>query len=305
MPLRFKLRQLEYFVAVADAGTIVAASERINVAPPTISTALSQLEQEFGLSLFVRHHAHGLSLTPGGRRFLVAARATLESAANLHDVAGDIMEQVRGPVSVGCLVTVAPFLMAALRRQFQDAHPDVFFYQRETDQSSLIHMLRRADIDIAITYDMDIPQDITFEPLATLSPYALVAGDHPLAEKKSVTLKKLAKLPMILLDLPHSREYFLSLFEAADLRPQIGDRTPHLPMVQSLAANGLGYGLLNIPNLGPASPDGRPLRMIPIRESVRPLQLGLASMQPDRKTRTISSFEEHCREVVPAALRSG
>ena len=68
MALRFTLRQLEYFIAVGDAGSITQAAAKVNVSPPSISTAISQLEDEFGLSLFVRKHAHGLSLTPAERR---------------------------------------------------------------------------------------------------------------------------------------------------------------------------------------------------------------------------------------------
>ncbi|KAG1702712.1 Carnitine monooxygenase oxygenase subunit [Nymphon striatum] len=62
------LSQLEYLVAVGESGTIALASERVNVSSPSISAAISQLEAEFGIQIFVRHHAQGLSLTPGGRR---------------------------------------------------------------------------------------------------------------------------------------------------------------------------------------------------------------------------------------------
>ena len=75
MAIRFTLRQLEYFVAVGEAGSIAAASERINISPPSISAAVAQLEAEFGIELFVRQHAQGLSLTPGGRRFFNTGKA--------------------------------------------------------------------------------------------------------------------------------------------------------------------------------------------------------------------------------------
>lgn len=68
-PLRFILRQLEYFVAVGEAGSIAKAAEQVNVSPPSISASIVQLEAEFGIQLFVRKHSQGLSLTPGGRFF--------------------------------------------------------------------------------------------------------------------------------------------------------------------------------------------------------------------------------------------
>ncbi|RUU06854.1 LysR family transcriptional regulator, partial [Mesorhizobium sp. M6A.T.Ca.TU.002.02.2.1] len=61
MPLRFTLRQLEYFVAVGEAGSIAKAAEQVNVSPPSISASIAQLETEFGVQLFVRKHSHGLS----------------------------------------------------------------------------------------------------------------------------------------------------------------------------------------------------------------------------------------------------
>ncbi len=305
MPIRFTFRQLEYFVAVGAYGSIAAASERINVSPPSISTAISQLEAEFGVELFVRQHAQGLSLTPGGRRFYAAAKSLLESAGALHDVANDISEQVRGPITVGCLVTLAPFVLPELRRGFQEGNPEADFRQEEAHQAELILMLRRADIDIAITYDLEMPQDVGFEPLLDLPPHALFSPDHPMAKKESVTLKTLSKLPMILLDLPLSREYFLSLFQVEGLRPLIAERTQHLPMLRSLVANGFGYGLLNVPSMNSQAPDGKAISYVRVAGDLRPMRLGLMTMRADRKSRILTAFEEHCRARVAPGKAPG
>lgn len=305
MALRFTLRQLEYFVTVGDAGSIAEASDRISVSSPSISTAISQLEAAFGVELFVRQHAQGLSLTPGGRRFYTTAKALLENARALHDVANDISEQVRGPISVGCLVTLASFVLPELRREFETIHPEVEFRQEEAHQADLIRMLRRAEIDAGITYDLDVPQDIGFEPLIALPPHALFHPGHPLAKRKSVALDDLAKEPLILLDLPLSHEYFLSLFQAAGLRATIAERTPHLPMVRSMVANGFGYGLLNVPSMNIHAPDGKPLSYVPIEGDHRSMNLGLVTMRTDRKSRILSAFEEHCRSRVTAESAPG
>lgn len=295
MALRFTLRQLEYFVAVGEAGSIAAAAQRINVSSPSISTAISQLEEAFGVALFVRQHAHGLSLTPGGRRFFAAARDVLDRAGALHDVANDISQQVRGPIAVGALVTVASFVLPQLRRGFELAHPEITFRQSEAHQEDLIAMLRRAEVDIALTYDLDIPQDIAFEPLLELPPHAVFAPDHRLAARGAVRLEELAGEPLVLLDLPLSREYFLSLFDAAGLRPLVAERTPHLAMLRSMVANGFGYGLLNLAGPNAFAADGKPLRHVRIKGAQRPLKLGLATMRSERKARVLGAFEEHCR----------
>jgi len=110
-----------------------------------------------------------------------------------------------------------------------------------------------------------------------------------------VTLDDLVEEPLVLLDLPISREYFLSLFEAAGLRPFVAERTPDLPMVRSMVANGFGYGLMNAPNMDRHAPDGKPLRYVPIEGNHRPLELGLITMRSERESRILTAFEEHCR----------
>ena len=157
MPLRFTLRQLEYLVAVGEAGSITLAAARVNVSSPSISAAIAQLEREFGLQLFVRRHAHGLSLTQGGRQFVAEARAVLAAAGRLNELANDITGQVRGPLSVGCLLTFAQMVLPQLRRSFCTSHPDVTVQQYEHDQAGIFEGLRRATLDIALTYDLKSP----------------------------------------------------------------------------------------------------------------------------------------------------
>lgn len=304
MPLRFTLRQLEYFAAVGEAGSIAAAAERISVSASSISAAISQLEEEFGIQLFVRQHAQGLSLTPGGQRFFRAVKALLEEADSLHEIASDIAEQVRGPITIGCLVTLAPFVLPALRKRFEETYPTVSVRQVEAHQLDLFGLLRRAEIDVALTYDLDIPQDIAFTPLAEWPPHALFAAGHPLAKRKSVALESLAQEPLILLDLPLSRDYFMSLFQQRGLRPSIMERVGHLPMVQTMVANGFGYSLLNVPPMSDRAPDGKPLVYVPVEGAPGPLKLGLIAMQGERRARVVTAFEEQARDSL-ATERTG
>ena len=74
----FSLRQLGYFVAAAESGSLAAAARRLNVAQPSISSAIRALEARFGLQLLVRHHASGVTLTPAGQRLLRQAGDLLQ-----------------------------------------------------------------------------------------------------------------------------------------------------------------------------------------------------------------------------------
>ena len=99
--LRNTFWQLEYVVPVGASGSIARVSERIKVSSPSISSAISKLEQEFGLPLFVRLHAQGLSLTQAGRQLPDQARLVLCEAGALTDIAGDLAGTVRGPLAAG------------------------------------------------------------------------------------------------------------------------------------------------------------------------------------------------------------
>jgi len=300
MALGFTLRQLEYLVAVGEAGTIAAASERVNVSSPSISAAIAQLEAVFGVQLFVRQHAHGLTLTSGGQRIFNEAKRILDSAASLNDLASDITLKPRGPIAIGCLITVAPLLSASIRRSFEAEYPDASVTLRAADQVDLMRMLGRAEIDLAITYDLGSPKDIAFEGLIGLPPYVMVAATHPLAGAGSVMLEDLVDEPMVLLDLPLSREYFLSMFHSRGLSPNITERSSELSVVRSLVANGFGYGLVNIRAKTDLAPDGQKLAFLTLSGDHRPVVLGLAAKRSEHKPRIVRAFEEHMRARVIA-----
>ena len=296
--LRLTFRQLEYLVAVGEAGSIALAAKRVNVSSPSISASIAQLEQEFGIELFVRRHSHGLSLTTGGRRFFDHAKRILEDAESLHELATDIAEKVRGPLGVGCLLTFAQFVLPELRREFETLYPEVLVRQTEANQEQLINRLLRAEIDVALTYDLGLGEEIGFEPLVTLPPYVMLPAGHKLASQAVLTPAQLIDEKMVLLDLPFSRDYFLSLFREAGLRPKIGERTADMAVMRSMVANGFGYALANVRPKSGISPDGKPLCFVPLDGDQRPMIMGLATPAAGRKTRTVQAFVDHCKTLI-------
>ena len=303
MALRFTLRQLEYLLAVAEAGSVAAAAERVKVSAPSISVAIAQLEAQLGLALFLRRPAQGMALTQAGRQVVEQARRVLAEAERLGALPGLIGGTVRGPLTVGCLLTFAQILLPQVRRGFVDAHPEVEFAQVVGDQSEMIEGLRQARLDVALTYDLSLPPDLDFLPLVALPPCAILPADHPLAARAAVTVADLAPLPMVLLDLPLSADYFLSAFAAAGLRPRIVERTRDIGVMRSLVANGFGYTIGNIRPHDDVAPDGRPLAFVPLADGLAPMRLGLALAEGSGAVLTIRAFTAHCRAAVtPAAM---
>lgn len=298
MVLRFTLRQLEYLVAVGEYGSVTEAAERVNVSAPSVSAAISQLEREFGITLFVRRHAHGLSLTQAGSSFVSQARHILAEAGKLNALSNELTGQVRGPLHVACLVTFAQAVIPSLRRAFFDAYPDVDFFQYERDHAAILEGLRMARFDIALSYDLEIPADMEFHELAVLPPYAVLHEDHPLANRRDVTVHDLAPHPMILLDLPHSSAYFLSLFRDAGLTPHIAERTRDMSVMRAMVANRFGYSIANIRPVSSYALDGGRLAFVSLAGNLRPMRMGIISMRGASPALTVRRFIDFCGERI-------
>ena len=151
---------------------------------------------------------------------------------------------------------------------------------------------------MALTYDLQIPKDIAYEPLAVLPLHVVVGEGHRLAGPRSDALEEVAPEPLILLDLPLSREYLLSLFFQEGLTPQIAARSRQHDVIRTMVANQYGYALFNARPRNEAALDGKPLKVVPLKGPYRPMALGLASLRQSGRPRALIEFEEHCRVAI-------
>jgi DNA-binding transcriptional LysR family regulator len=97
--------------------------------------------------------------------------------------------------------------------RFLETHGGISFRIREANQEDLLLDLRSGVLDLALTYDLDLDNNIRFLPLLNLPPYAILPKAHRFAGRKTVSLAELSHEPFVMLDMPHSREYFWSLFD--------------------------------------------------------------------------------------------
>lgn len=296
--MHFTLRQLRYFVATAETGSITLASRRVHISQASISAAIAQLESMFNVPLFLRHHASGLSLTPEGQSFLREARALLTHVHDLERAARGLSGQITGTIEVGCMTTLYPFVIPTLHKRFKEKYPHAELHAVAGNHAELIEKLRSGDIIAMLGYDMDLPNDIAFEPLSSLPPYVLVAADHPLAGKESVRLEEIVREPFLLLDLPSSRDYFTSVFSENGHSPARIDRFPSLDIIRSLVAHGEGFSLANTRPRNKAAYDGSPLAYLTISDPVPALTYGTAQIHNARTSPRTTAFVEFCRQLL-------
>lgn len=285
-------------MAAGEAGSIKVAAEKIAISQPSISSAITKLESELQLQLFVRHHAQGLTLTPSGQRILQETKVFLKQGEGLYAVASELNNEIRGKLSLGCMITLAPMLAPRLAHTFTSDNPGVTVETMEGGHQEMLRMLREVDIDVAITYDLPTQDDMSFEALAKLPPYVLVSPQHRLAKKRELSLKDLASEPMILLDLPYSAQYFNSLFESKNLIPHVHARSRNLEVVRATVANGYGYTIANVRPKNLTAMDGRKLKAIKLTGKHKPVKIGIMTLNQSRKPLTLTAFEAHCRRLI-------
>ena len=292
--LRFTLRQIEYAVAIWDHGSVAAASAHLGVAQPTLSAALAKLEEQAGLQLFIRHHAQGVSPSPSGLRFLAEARNLLTHAQDLQRDMLAAGTAVEGQLSLASFATIAPSFVPPLIRSFMGLHPKVTVRMAEGTQGELLEGLRNGQHDVALLYDVDMPEEVSVTPLASFAPHVLLPATHRLTRLKNVPLVALKDEPFVLLDIAPSRTYFTRILETAGITPKIAFSSPSLEVVRGLVGQGLGYSILVTRPFGDHSYAGEELAVRPIADDVERGVIALAALRQMRKTRLVSAFEAHC-----------
>jgi len=260
--------------------------------------AIAHLETELNVQLFVRHHAQGLSLTPSGKRLLRTAKDLLRDAYAIYDVANSANTMVAGPINVGCFRTLSPLILPDLWKGFAASYPEARMHVAEGSEAALIEGLRNAQIDIALTYAIHLTPDLEFLPLVELPTYVLLAADHPLAAEGAVRLEEIANLPFVLLDLPLSREYFLSLFERNGLAPHLVAETQSVDTLRSYVASGIGFSLMTARPRNTIASNGKPLAYVSLEGDHPTMTVGLASLKELRRARIVDVFVAHCQEFI-------
>ena len=249
------LRQLEYFVAVAEEASFTRAASRVHVAQPGVSAQVRRLESELGQQLLDRS-GRSVRLTEVGSAVLPFARAALDAVANARLTVDDLAGLVRGQVTVGMVSGCALPVLAELLAGFHDRHPGVAIALVEDNSDRLVDRLRDGRLDLAlIGLAEQTPADIDSVVLVDEELVAVVAPGHPLADAGAragaITIRQLRDLPLV--SLPRGtgvRAALDAACAAAGFTPRIVFEASALPMVVELADRGLGLAVVpaSIPN---------------------------------------------------------
>lgn len=271
-PIPISLRQIDYVIATADGGSTAEAARLLNVSQPSVSLAIAKVEQHLGRPLFARAPGQGVVLTSFGQSKLGAFRLLRAQAEHVLSAEGPEMQTL----NLGVFSTLGPRYVPSLVRGFQALNPNAQVRIHEADLRTLTEWLDGGQIDVALIYDFGLPSSLDILPLADVRPYGLVPRDHRFAARRAIAVADLLQDPLILMDLPHSRPYFLTLAQMNGVTPKIAHETGSVEMLRAMVANGLGVGLLATDIPHDTAYDGQPVVRIALQGNLAPHRIALA-----------------------------
>lgn len=242
-----ELRQLEYFVAVAEEKNFTRAAARLHIVQSAVSATIKALERELGAPLLDRNSKRVL-LTDAGAALLPRARATLDAAREAADAVAEVHGGLRGTLRLGTLTSVRLIDLPALLGEFHRRHPGVLLQTSAAQSGSqgLVDALLDRRLDLAfVSLPGPPPAGLTLIDLASSVLDLVVPVGHPLAERDSVPLAELAGLDFV--DSPAgygNRAVVDRAFAAASLARRVAVEITDIGTGVDFVRNGLGVALL-------------------------------------------------------------
>jgi LysR family hydrogen peroxide-inducible transcriptional activator len=196
------LTELKYIVAVSREKHFGRAAEACFVSQPTLSVAIKKLEEELEVKLFERS-ANEVTVTPLGEEIVRQAQSVLEQAANIKEIAKRGKDPLAGPLTLGVIYTIGPYLLPDLVRQAIERTPQMPLMLQENFTVKLLEMLRTGEIDCAILAEPFPDTGLAIAPLYDEPFLAAVPATHAFATRKTITAQELKSETMLLLGTGH------------------------------------------------------------------------------------------------------
>jgi DNA-binding transcriptional LysR family regulator len=251
-----ELRQLAYFVAIAEEHNFTRAAQRIPIAQPAISQQIRRLEAELGERLFLRDR-RGIRLTPAGQALLPHARTTLQAAEGGRQAVAALSGLLTGSLAVGLVHPLPDRRFPRLLGAFRRAHPQIQLTLVEDQTDALLAALAAGELHAALIglgrYDQPPPGAASL--LVAREPVVVaVHPTHPLAGRGQVRLRALHAEPMVTLTRASKlRSTLETACQAAGFAPRIVAETSDLGVMVELAAEQVGVAVLPASGLAGAA----------------------------------------------------
>lgn len=240
-----ELRQLRYFVAVAEREHISEAAEFLHVAQSAVSRQISNLETELGTELFERI-GRNVKLTPIGKIFLEHALIALEAIDFAAKQVEEYLDPEQGTIKIGFPTSLASFLLPTVISAFKKEHPNVSFHLRQGSYRYLINAVKNRELNLVFLGPVPKKDEIIdTKILFTEKISALLPATHPLATKKEIQLADLRNEPFVLFpDGFILNKVVVDACKSVGYTPIVSSEGEDMDALKGLVAAGMGVTLL-------------------------------------------------------------
>ncbi|AMA63617.1 MAG: LysR family transcriptional regulator [Kurthia gibsonii] len=240
-----ELRQLRYFVAVAEREHISEAAESLHVAQSAVSRQISNLETELGTELFERI-GRNVKLTPIGKIFLEHALIALEAIDFAAKQVEEYLDPEQGTIKIGFPTSLASFLLPTVISAFKKEHPNVSFHLRQGSYRYLINAVKNRELNLVFLGPVPKKDEIIdTKILFTEKISALLPATHPLATKKEIQLADLRNEPFVLFpDGFILNKVVVDACKSVGYTPIVSSEGEDMDALKGLVAAGMGVTLL-------------------------------------------------------------
>ena len=244
-----ELRQLRYFVAVAEERHFGRAAKRLRLSQPPLSAQIKGLEEELGVKLFQRS-TRQVALTDAGRTFLERAKGILEAVEEAKEAAKGADEGVRGRLEIGFISSATLGLLPPAIRLFRERFGGVEIELRELTSAQQIDALYAGEIRVGLVRLPLRAPGLRFEPLQEESFLVALPSGHPLEALESVPLEAMVDQPLIFFTrqlMPSLHAQIVELFQRVGAFPNVVQHAVHLQTIVGLVASDVGLAILPEP----------------------------------------------------------
>lgn len=289
----FTLKQIRYFLAVAEAEQVSAAARAVNISQSALTLAIRDLEAELGTKLFVRKPT-GLQLTQEGHRFLTHAEEIDGQVTRaLHSVKS-AEDPLTGTLRIGTTDTLSGYFLMPQLARFRREHPDVHIQLTEVVRPDLEAKLLAQEIDLALllTSNVRSRKELKVETFHRSRRCLWTAAGHPLAEKPQVSIRDLETYPIVLLHTDEAEASARSIWASFSLKPNVIFESASIEAVRNMVGQGLAITVLSDVVYRPWTVDGLRVMKRELEEELPSMDVGIACHVSNDDFRTVSVFRK-------------
>lgn len=304
--MTLSLKQIRYFIATADSGQVSLAAIALNVSQSAVTSAIKQLEDGLGVSLF-RRHASGVMLTAQGARFLLHARNIMAavSAAERAPLSEDTA--LSGTVNVGVTYTVLGYFLPRHYARFSRSHPNIRLELHELPRAALENGLLDGSLDIAVMLVSNLQErkQLAYETLLRSRRRLWLPAEHKLLSTDAITLENIASEPYAMLTVDEANQTSARYWQPSGLKPNVVLSTSSVEAVRSFVADGMGVTILSDMVYRPWSLDGQRIELRNIVADIPSMDVGITWNRTIPQTPATRTFQAFLSLTFSGAHNSG